>query len=171
MKLLILLLVVALGAFIYFKPTFSPTNPEPSPTPLPTNSPEFVERNDLAGFGIYTHGTFRVFTNPRYHNKSEDIYITKDNPYVINIKKPGATWGDFFKTLPMNLTSDCLTAGTGEKFCNGEKGTLKFYVNGERVDNFLERKIEDGDRALISFGKEADEQIEKQMEAVVNPLP
>ena len=171
MKIIILILALALvGLVLYLKPISLPTSQVPPPasnfTPLPTQ-----ERNNLAGFGIYTNGTFRVFTNPRYHNKSEEIYIESKNPYIIHIKKEGATWGDFFKTLPMDLKHDCLIAGTGEKFCNGAQGTLKFYINEEKVEDFLNRKIEDGDRALITYGRETEDQIMLQMSKVVNPLP
>lgn len=170
MKIVILFLLIAGIGLYLLKPASLFTSQvvnEPSPSP----SPAIIDRDDLAGFGIYTNGTFRVFTNTRYHNQSEEIYIESTNPYVIHIKKEGATWGDFFKTLPMDLTNECILTGTKEKFCTGQSGTLKFYINGKKVDNFVEQKIKDGDRALITFGKETDAQIEKQMEKVVNPLP
>lgn len=119
-----------------------------------------------ASFAIFTNGTFRVFTAPMYHNLSEDVFIQADNPNVIRVKKAGTTWDDFFRTLPFKLTKACLTTGTGETFCSGENGQLKFYLNGEKTDNLLEQTIQNGDRALITFGEEDETQIQKQLEQV-----
>lgn len=119
-----------------------------------------------SGFAIYTNGTFRVFGASMYHNRSADVYLKADDPNIVYVKKSGLTWGDFFKTLPMKLTSDCLTTGTGQTFCSGTEGSLKFYLNGVRVDDFLVRMIGQGDRALITFGNENESEIQKQLQAV-----
>lgn len=117
-----------------------------------------------ASFTIFTNGTFRIFTDPRYHNLSTDVFIEDGNPNVVNIKKAGTTWDDFFKTLPMELTKECLTTGTGQAFCSGENGTLKFYINGELEPNALSKGIKEGDRLLVSFGNETETQIEEQLQ-------
>lgn len=126
--------------------------------------PQTVEKK--ASFAIFTNGTFRIFTDPRYHNKSQDVYINPDNPNIIVVKKEDITWGDFFKTLPMSLTKDCLTTGTGQRFCTGEAGFLGFYINGEKVDNVLDREISDGDNLLVSFGTQNEKEIEDQLSQI-----
>lgn len=119
-----------------------------------------------AGFAIFTHDTFRVFTAPMYHNLSKDIYIAADNPNIIRVKKAGVTWDDFFKTLPLRLTKDCLTTGTKETFCTNGNGILRFYLNGKEDTNALDKQIVNGDSLLISFGTESDEQIQKQLQQI-----
>ncbi len=120
--------------------------------------------NKQASFAIFTKGTFRVFTATMYHNLSEDVYIQQDNPNIILIKKSGVTWNDFFKTLPFSLTKNCLTTGTKETFCTNQNDALKFYLNGVKDDDLLETEIQDGDKALITYGSENEEQIKKQMD-------
>ncbi len=93
----------------------------------------------------------RSFTNPKYHNQSPDVYISSDDPTKVHVTKAGTTWDDFFKTLPMKLTKDCLITGDGETLCDGKDGTLKFYLNGVEDKDLLEREIKEGDRALIKF--------------------
>lgn len=122
-----------------------------------------------ASFLIYTDGLKRNFSNPKYHNQSPTVYLTKENPGTIIVKKANTTWGDFFNTLPMKLEPDCLTTGDGEKLCTNNEKTLKFYINGQKSPNFVYEKINDGDRALISFGNENDLEIQKQIEQI--PLP
>ena len=121
-----------------------------------------------ASFAIYTNGTFRVFTNSMYHNLSDDVFIQSINPSIIQIKKEGITWDDFFKTLPFKLDPDCLTTGTGQTFCTGQAGRLKFYINGLEDENALDKIIDNGDKLLISFGNEEAE-ITGQLEKIPNP--
>ncbi|MBI4009511.1 hypothetical protein HY357_04705 [Candidatus Roizmanbacteria bacterium] len=119
-----------------------------------------------ASFAIFTHGTFRIFTAAMYHNLSEDVFIQADNPNIVHVKKAGTTWDDFFKTLPFKLTKSCLTTGTGETFCNGQNGTLRFYLNGVKTDNLLDTEIQNGDKTLISFGNENEDIVQKQLQQI-----
>src|SRR3989344_6603315 len=121
-----------------------------------------------ASFAIFTNGTFRVFTNSMYHNLSDDVFIQSINPSIIQIKKEGITWDDFFKTLPFKLDPDCLTTGTGQTFCTGQAGRLKFYINGLEDEYALDKIINQGDKLLVSFGKKEAE-ITDQLEKIPNP--
>lgn len=123
--------------------------PNAASTAAPTVSQSVDYR---AGFAIFTNGTFRIFTAAMYHERSADVFINAESPNIVQVKRRGTTWNDFFKTLPMILTSDCLVTGTKETFCTGDEGTVSFYLNGEKTDEFLNTEIRDGDRALVSFG-------------------
>ncbi len=119
-----------------------------------------------AGFAIFTHGTFRVFTAAMYHNRSSDVYLAADNPNVIHIKKSGTTWDDFFKTLPFTLTKECLTTGTKETFCTNNTAALQFYLNGKQDQHALDKQINAGDQLLVSYGNESKKQIERQLQQI-----
>lgn len=123
---------------------------------------EFLERH--ASFLIFTNGTRRVFTAAMYHNLSEDVFIEAGNPAVVHVKKIGITWQGFFDTLPVELSKTCLVTGTKETFCNTTTRSLKFFLNGERVENFLDMEIQHGDWALISYGIENEAQIASELE-------
>ncbi|MBI2598910.1 hypothetical protein HYW40_01710 [Candidatus Curtissbacteria bacterium] len=105
-----------------------------------------------ASFEIYTDGLKRNFTSPKYHNNSEDVFISAENPSIVNVKRADITWGDFFNTLPMKLTTDCLTTGDGEVLCNNQTKSLKFFINEIETPNFLNEKIKSGDKAQIIYG-------------------
>ena len=119
-----------------------------------------------ASFAIFTNGTFRIFTDSRYHNQSSDVFLTEAEPNIVYVKKEGITWGDFFKTLPMTLSKECLTTGTGQRFCTGETGLLGFYLNGERDPNALDKEISDEDKLLVSFGSQNEEEIQSQLSQI-----
>ena len=147
----ILLLV---GGVVLLKGVFQNQNPSTSPTSVPpslTSTPQTQEVDLKASFQINTQGVVRSFKNPKYHLKTAEVYISADDPTVVHVTKIGVTWDDFFKTLPMKLTKDCLTTGDGETFCSGSGGTLRFYLNDKEDPDLLDRKIENGGKALIKF--------------------
>lgn len=129
-----------------------------------TPQSQVVEKQ--ASFTIFTNGTFRIFTASMYHNLSEDVYIEASNPNIVKVKKAGITWNNFFSTLPFKLTHDCLTTGTKETFCTGSDGALKFYLNGESSKNALDQEINNGDKLLVTFGEESEDEIKQQLNKI-----
>jgi len=133
---------------------------------------EVMKQKDNPGqatFVIFTNGTKRNFSDSMYHNLSSEVFIRAANPEIIKISKEGITWEDFFKSLPMKLASDCLETGAGEKYCSEGTNILKFYLNGEKVNDLLSREISDGDQLLVSYGSETDDQIQLQLSQLAKP--
>ncbi len=166
--LIVLLFIIIAGLLWYF---FSINEPRSMQTalPSPTKSiatPSLAPTDYSASFAIFTNGTFRIFTAAMYHNLSEAVYIQSDNPNIVHVKKANTTWDDFFKTLPFKLTKECLTTGTGQTFCTNEQATLKFYLNGQRDSDALQRVINPGDQLLISYGSEDDEETTRQLKQI-----
>jgi cytochrome c-type biogenesis protein len=117
-----------------------------SPTVLPNHSIQ-------AQFEIHTHGTKRTFTDKKYHQRSTEVYIELPDPHVVHVKKAGTTWGEFFATLPMSLTKDCLTTGTGQKFCSSDNQQLRFWINEVETANALELEIQSNDMLKVVYGR------------------
>lgn len=159
--------IIAIVIYSLFSVKNKPVNstiPTQTQMPILTNTPKNVDYT--AGFAIFTNGAFRVFTATMYHNLSKDVFIKADNPNKVYVKKEGVTWDGFFKTLPMRLTKDCLTTGTKQAFCTDNNGKLRFYLNGKEDKEALDKAIANGDRLLISFGNENEDQIQKQLQQV-----
>ncbi len=162
-----LIILAALTTLFYFVQGY--LYQRKSDSKEPNNEEQINEAVDYrASFSIYTNGTLRSFSSPQYHNLSDEVYITPERPSVIIVKKR-STWGDFFETLPMELTKDCLETGDGERFCAEGDNSLKFYLNGTRNDDLLYEEIKDGDRALVTFGRGTDVEIQMQIFNVPNP--
>lgn len=165
--LLLIIPIITIGGYALFgsrtKLTITPT-PSAINVTAPISAPESI--NYQAGFAIFTNGTFRIFTDSRYHNKSEEAFIQPENPNIVHVRKSNITWDDFFKTLPMQLTQQCLTTGTGQVFCSTEAQKLKFYLNGNEDAAALARPVRNGDRLLVSYGSETEEQIRLQMQQI-----
>lgn len=126
-----------------------------SSSPQSSNGEE-VAKQVTANFEIYTNGTKRVFTDARYHHQSEDVYIDSSNTNVVIVnpyaeKQP--TWGDFFDTLPMTLTNDCLITGTGQEFCTNETHQLSFVLDGENTPDALDSLINRGAFLRVEYSR------------------
>jgi len=140
-----------------------------TPTVIPLSPRVTQEVNIRAAFTIFTNGTLRIFTDSRYHNLSTDVYLQADNPNIVHIKKTGITWDLFFKTLPMQVSKECLITGTKQTFCTNENGKLYFYINGNKDNDALLREIKNGDKLLISYGNENEEIRVSQQKYIPQP--
>ncbi len=162
--IVIILVILAIAGAILLLKSFSKLEQMQLATIQSTPTPSPVEEtvSYTARFTIYTNGTLRIFSDPKYHNKSADVYLQADNPSIVYVKKAGVTWSDLFNILPMKLTKDCLTTGTGQNFCTENDAKLRFFINGIEDENALNKEIKSEDKLLVSYGTEAEAQ--KQLE-------
>ena len=155
------LISISLTGCKKYNSTGQPPTQETNTSTQSTSADSF-DQPLAAAFAIFTNGTFRVFTASMYHNQSSNVYIESSNPNLIQVKKGGVTWGDFFNTLPFKLSDTCLTTGTGETFCTNDTRSLKFYINREFTEDALSREIKNGDKLLVSYGVEKPEDTQIQ---------
>ena len=121
-----------------------------------------------ADFAVYINGQKVDFNSPIYNERDPRIHLHVRNKYgdsVIHVEGERAKIGEFFTSLGMRLTEKCFRT-TSVNFCNDDKRTLKFYVNGVSNKDFGNYEIKDLDRILITFGNETEEEIKKQMDSV-----
>lgn len=119
-----------------------------------------------ASFAIFTNGTMRSFAAPKYHTLSPNVFITAQQPNIVTVTVPNATWNEFFLSLPMRLNPECLTTGDDERFCNGPEGKMSFFINGVEDKRALIKPIKQGDSLLVTFGNETKEQIQSQISKI-----
>ena len=154
--ILITVVVIAallLGVFYFFSNNLPQKSNSNTTTITSTLSPtpKSAEQSYTATFEIYTNGTKRIFTDSRYHNLNDSVFLTAESPTTIQIKDENTTWKYFFDTLPMELTKECLTTGTKQIFCSNEKQKLRFYVNGIENENILDSIIRPNDHLKIEY--------------------
>lgn len=162
MKKLIIFFVLAVAVAILVS-QYNNIQKKPVPINNTVVSPSPKEIRFNAYFAIFTNGTFRLFNDEKYHNKSLDVFIEKTNVNKVVVKKSNVTWNDFFKTLPMSLKKECIITGTGQEFCNTATHSLKFYINGRMDENVLEKQIKENDKLLVSYGPK-NEEVRDQLE-------
>lgn len=155
--IIIIIAITLIGSILYFF-----IQKESSDTPqvtitelekITTSSTETVDNavDYSASFEIYTNGTKRVFSDPRYHNLSDTVFINSEDPNLVRIKRKDVVWSEFFNSLPMELSKDCLTTGTGQEFCTNDTHQLKFMINDTPFPDALDRVINKDDTLVIIY--------------------
>jgi len=108
------------------------------------------------------------FTAPTYQIKSSWIHFEDSDGKTVHRHASGVTLGYLFDTMNIGLDDKCYRFPDGRNFCTvedkeGEEYSLKFYINHEKVDDIRDYVVKNGDRVLISYGNESQEQIDEQL--------
>lgn len=99
-------------------------------------------------------------------DKHPYLHLHDGNGAIVHKHSLGYTLADFFASLGITLTDECLTLDTGEAFCENEAESLRFVVNGEARDDIAGYEFTDLDRMLISFGNEDEAALQAQIASV-----
>ena len=65
--------------------------------------------------------------------------------------------------MATTLDKTCLKLPDRQKLCSAGTETLKFFVNGVRVDGVSATGMHDLDRVLISYGGESDAVVQEEL--------
>ena len=113
------------------------------------------------------------FSTPAFQIKSSWIHFEESDGTTIHRHSSGVTLEYLFDSLSLivgkvstdGILKDCFAfpESDGRKFCTNEDYSLKFYINHQAVSEIKDYVIEDGDRILISYGNEKEEQINEQL--------
>ena len=103
------------------------------------------------------------FSAPAYQIKSSWIHFEGRDGSTIHKHATGVNLGFLFESLGLGLDDQCLVFQDGRSFCTNEDYSLKFYINGEKLNDIRDYEIEEDDRILISYGGETPEEIEGQL--------
>lgn len=126
-----------------------------------------------ADFKVYVNGQALDFAKPDYYMKSAFIHVDNnqnrdDASSVVHMHaKKVPTWL-FFRSLGMKLERDSLTLADGQVLKNENGNTLKFYLNGQKVDELSDYVFQPLDKLLISYGPENDPDIQGQLNSITN---
>ena len=103
------------------------------------------------------------FSLPAYQIKSSWIHFEAQDGSTIHRHSTGVTLGYLFETLGITINEECYIFPDGREFCTNDEYSLKYYVNHEPVSSINDYVFKDGDRILVSYGNESQEQIDSQL--------
>jgi len=129
----------------------------------PENAGALGSEHSHAAFLVKIFGDTFDFSAPAYQIKSSWIHFEGRDGSTIHKHAEGVTLGYLFDTLGLGLDDQCFVFQDGRSFCTNEDYSLKFYINGEKVNDIRNYEIEEDDRILISYGSETPEEIEAQL--------
>ena len=116
---------------------------------------------------VYVNGNAIDFSQRKYQLASRFIHFEEGIGDVVHVHATGMTLGHLFKSLGGDINNNCITIDK-QTSCNENSKTLKFYVNGQKNNEFANRVIKDIDKYLISYGNENDAEIQKQLSSVTS---
>lgn len=147
------------------------------------NSALYVNHlEQLTGIGrlgsTHIHADFKVYINGEEikiyqeknleKNKFTHMHPGKDEEDVIHVHATGITLKQFFNTLNIRLSRNCIILEDEGEFCNTKSKTMKYYVNNKLNDEAPDHEINDLDKILISYGDESQAEIQKQLASIGN---
>ncbi|MCK5345176.1 MAG: protein-disulfide isomerase [Candidatus Heimdallarchaeota archaeon] len=111
----------------------------------------------------------RIFTDkfdfslPAYQIKNSWIHFEGQDGTTVHRHSSGVTLGYLFETLGIFIDENCYVFADGREFCNSDDYSLKYFINHQPVESINDHVLKEGDRILISYGDENQEQIDAQL--------
>ena len=140
---------------------------------VPEGAGKLGDEHEHASLLVRIFGDQFDFSTSTYQIKNSWIHFEESDGKTIHRHSSGVTLEYLFDSI--NLTvgkvsidgvlKDCFAfpESDGRKFCTNDDYSLKFYINHQAVGEINDYVIEDGDRILISYGSETQEEINEQL--------
>ena len=132
----------------------------------PPGAGKLGDEHEHASMLVRIFGDKFDFSATTYQIKSSWIHFEESDGNTIHRHSSGVTLDYLFGTLGLDIDEDCYIFGDGRQFCTNEDYSLKYFINGDSVNNINDYVIQDDDRILISYGGETNEQITDQLNEV-----
>lgn len=115
------------------------------------------ERVDLAA-DRYMEDVFQCSADPQSQRPEDRVHMHENNQDVVHVHAAGVAWGHLLANLGFGIGDDYLETDDA-RYADDEAGTLKFIVDGQPVRSIRNRPVGDGERLLISYGPESEEEV------------
>ena len=104
------------------------------------------------------------FSATTYQIKSSWIHFEESDGNTIHRHSSGVTLNYLFESLGIGIDENCYIFNDGRQFCTNEDYSLKYFINGDRVNSINDYVVQNDDRILISYGSETEVQINQQLD-------
>jgi hypothetical protein len=122
--------------------------------------------HEHAAFAIKINGKQIDFSQPKYQVQSRLIHVEGGDGTTLHRHATGVPFGEFLKSVKMNINNGCLTSDDGKQYCNNAENKLRFFVNRNETDSINNYVINPNDRILVIYGNENADQINKELDAL-----
>ena len=136
----------------------------------PPGAGKLGDEHEHASLLVRIFGDKFDFSATTYQIKSSWIHFEESDGNTIHRHSSGVTLDYLFGTLSIAIDDDCYIFADGRQFCTNEDYSLKYFINGDSVNNINDYVIQDDDRILISYGSETEDQIADQMNELYSQI-
>jgi len=162
--------ILALIAIIVGYAGYEFINLDSSAPGAPPGAGKLGDEHEHASLLVRIFGDKFDFNSPAYQIKSSWIHFEESDGDTIHRHSSGVTLDYLFGTLGLDIDEDCYIFGDGRQFCTNEDYSLKYFINGDSVNDINDYVIQDDDRILISYGSETEDQIADQMNELYSQI-
>lgn len=124
---------------------------------------EYNSEHVHAAFMIVVDGKQIDFSESKYQLKSRFIHVENNDGTTLHRHATGVPFGDFLKSVGMDIIGQCIVLDDGTKHCNNDGSRLRFFLNRNEISSIVDYIIKDGDRLLVINGDETQGQIESRL--------
>lgn len=126
-----------------------------------------------ADIRFFVNGKPLNFADAKYYMKSSFLHVdVNQNPVdasgVLHMHSTNVPLWVFANSVGMDFNKDCITLENNERFCNDANKKMKFYVNGNRENDFENYVFKDLDKILVSYGDETGQKLIEQIKSVTD---
>ena len=129
----------------------------------PPGAGKLGDEHEHASMLVRIFGDKFDFSGTTYQIKSSWIHFEESDGNTIHRHSSGVTLDYLFETLGIGIDENCYIFSDGRQFCTNEDYSLKYFINGDRVNSINDYVVQDDDRILISYGGETNEQVVAQL--------
>jgi len=129
----------------------------------PKNAGPMGSEHAHTGILVKIFGDAFDFSAPAYQIKSSWTHFEGNDGTTIHTHATGVTLGYLIDSLGLGLDDQCFEFKDGRSFCTDEDYSLKFFNNGEPIDDIRDYDLTEDDKILISYGAETPEEVESQL--------
>ncbi len=122
--------------------------------------------HEHAAFAIKINGKQIDFSQPKYQVQSRLIHVEGGDGTTLHRHATGVPFGEFLKSVNMNIENGCFTLDDGKQYCNNENNKLRFFINGNETESINNYVINPNDRLLVLYGNENADQINQELAAL-----
>jgi hypothetical protein len=134
----------------------------------PANAGALGSEHAHAAILVKIFGDEFDFSAPAYQIKSPWMHFESRDGTTIHKHATGMVLEYLFNSLSIGLDDQCYVFPDGKAFCTTDEYSLKYFINGESVFDIRDYEIVNGDKILITFGGETDDQIQKYLTQLDN---
>ena len=139
------------------------TNLAASAPGAPPGSGTLGDEHEHASMLVRIFGDKFDFSLPAYQIKNSWIHFEGQDGTTVHRHSSGVTLGYLFETLGIAIDENCYIFPDGREFCNSDEYSIKYFINHQSVESINDHVLKEGDRILISYGDENQEQIDAQL--------
>ncbi len=155
--------IIAIVAVIVGISAYNFTTLTASAPGAPPGAGTLGDEHEHASMLVRIFGDKFDFSLPAYQIKNSWIHFEGQDGATIHRHSSGVTLGYLFETLGIIIDENCYIFPDGREFCTSEEFSLKYFKNHQSVPSINDHVIKEGDRILISYGSENQEQIDAQL--------